>query len=337
MAADTCKTIRNCTICAKNRVKLRKRTHPHQIFPATRPVESVAIDILGLLKKTKKGHRFLLVMSGRFYKLTQVVPLRRIDAYTVAVAFVEAWVFKYGPSKTLISDNGKQFAAKFFQAVCSLLRISNIFTSTYHPQTNGQVERYNRTILAMLRNYVNEHQNDWYGYVTALTYSYSCHVHRSTNTTPFNIVLSRPPPKFSLHHSVKLRAPPTAEKKNNFAKRLEDVIERAYSRFMTTQQRYKRDFDRRIKKIQRNIREGDYVYIDPTDGMLKTGKLGSPERGPFRVLKTDERTVVIRRNQDVERINADRITYEPPPENAPLPEAFAPISNDIDKNTERPT
>ena len=46
-----------------------------------------------------------------------------------------------GPPKTLISDNGKQFASKFFQAVCSLLDLSNIFTSTYHPQTNGQVER----------------------------------------------------------------------------------------------------------------------------------------------------------------------------------------------------
>ena len=117
MAADIYKTIRNCTNCAKNRVKLRKRTHPLRIFPATRPLESLAIDILGPLTKTKKGHRFLLVMSDRFSKLTQVVPLRRIDAYTVAVAFVEAWVFKYGPPKTGISDNGKQFAAKFFQAV----------------------------------------------------------------------------------------------------------------------------------------------------------------------------------------------------------------------------
>ena len=104
-------------------------------------------------------------------KLTHVVPLRKIDAYTVAVAFVETWVFKYTPPKTLISDNGKQFAAKIFQAVCSILGFSNIFTATYHPQTNGQGERYNRAILAMIRNYVNEHQNNWDRYATALTYS----------------------------------------------------------------------------------------------------------------------------------------------------------------------
>ena len=91
--------------------------------------------------------------------------------YTVAIAFVEASIFKYGQPKTLISDNGKQFAAKFFQAVYSLLGLSNIFTSTYHPQTNGEVERYNRTILAILWNYVNAHQDDWDRYATALTYA----------------------------------------------------------------------------------------------------------------------------------------------------------------------
>ena len=118
--------------------------------PKTRIRFSGAIAILGPLTKTKKGHRFLFVISNGCSKLTDVVALRRIDAYTVAVAFVEARGFKYGPPRTLISDNGKQFAAKFFQAVCSLLGLMNIFTSTYNPRTNGQVERYNRTIPAML-------------------------------------------------------------------------------------------------------------------------------------------------------------------------------------------
>ena len=157
MAADIYRTVRTWNACAKNRVKLRKRTHPLRLFSDQRPLGVLSIDILGPLTKTKKGHRFLIVITDRFTKLTQVIPLRRIDAYTVAVVFVEAWIFKCGPPKTLISNNGKQFAAKFFPAICSLLGLSNIFTSTYHPQTNGQVERYNRRILAMLRNYVNEH------------------------------------------------------------------------------------------------------------------------------------------------------------------------------------
>ena len=75
------------------------------------------------------------------------------------------------------------------------------------------------------------------------------------------------------------------------------------------------------------------MYIDLTDEMLKTGTLESPALGPFRLLKTDGRTVVFQRNQDVKRINVDRITYAPPPENAPPPEAFARITDYIDENT----
>ena len=107
MAAYIYKTFRNCTTCAKNRVKLRQRTNPLRLFPLTRPLESQSIDLLGPLLKTEKSHRFLLVMSDHFSNLTHVLPFRRIDAYTVAVAFVEAWVFKYGPPRPLISDNGR--------------------------------------------------------------------------------------------------------------------------------------------------------------------------------------------------------------------------------------
>ena len=138
------------------------------------------------------------MISCRFSKLTQVVPLRNITAYHVAIAFCTHWVFKYGPPRTLLSDNGPQFASKFFQAVCLQLGTKNVFTTAYHPQTNGQVERYNRTLLSMLRNYVNEKQDYWDVYALALTYAYNTHVHRTTGTTPFDLILSRPPPPYAL-------------------------------------------------------------------------------------------------------------------------------------------
>ena len=249
---------------------------------------------------------------------------------------MEHWIFTYGPPKTLISDNGKQFASKFFQAVCSLLGLSNIFTSTYHPQTNGKVEQYNRTILAMLRNYVNEHQNNWDRYATALTYAYNNHVHRSTSTTPFSLVLSRPPPEFSLHHTVRSRTRPTQEQRNDYVRRLDDTIEHAYIRLLATQARYKRDYDKLIRNIKQRIRAGDYVYIDPRDGLTKKGKLQSQALGPFRITQKDERTYVIDRNGATERINADRETYAPHPENAPTKDENDTTTEHLEKNTDGP-
>lgn len=70
--------------------------------------------------------------------------------------------------------------------------------STYHPQANEQVERYNRTLAAMLRSYVNDHQDDQDEYASAVTHVYSCQVPWSTRSTLFELVLGRAAPDFSL-------------------------------------------------------------------------------------------------------------------------------------------
>ena len=191
MATDIYRTVQICNACARNRVKLRKRTHPLRLFPAQRPLESLSIDILGPLTKT------------------------------------------------------------------------------------------------------------------ALTYAYNNHVHRPTGTTPFSLVLSRPPPEFSLHHSIRSRARPTQEQRNDYVKRLDDSIQHAHTRLLATQARYKRDFDKGIRTIRQRIKRGDYVFLDPTGGQSKTGKLRSPAIGPYRVLRKDDRTYVIDRDGATERINAD--------------------------------
>ena len=76
--------------------------------------------------------------------------------------------------------------------------------------------------------------------------------------------------------------------------------------------------------------------IPPTE-CQRHDKLESPALGPFRILKNDGRKVVIQLNEDVEWINADSITYGPPPENAAPLEAYAPTGNEITKKTEGPT
>lgn len=117
------------------------------------------------------GHRVLLVITDRLTKMTQAIPLRRIHALSVAVAFEEHWIFKYGTPHEVLSDNGSQFTSKFFSGVWQLMRITNWFTSTYHSQTNGHKEQKNPTILEMPRCYVSDHQRDWDLYVHALRYA----------------------------------------------------------------------------------------------------------------------------------------------------------------------
>ena len=289
----------------------------------------MSIDILGPLPKSKRGKRFLLVITDRFTKLTTVVALRNINAYSVAFAFCEAWIFKYGPPRSVLSDKGKQFTSRFFQSVCQLLGLSNAYTSAYHPQTNGKVERYNRTILNMLRCYVEEHQADWDRYASALTYAYNDHVHRSTGTTPFGLVLSRPPPPFSLYRSLHQRPDPDKATRHEFLVHLYTAIQRAYVRLKKSQQRYKRDFDARVRRTDVDLKASDYVFIDSSGGQGKTSKLGSPAVGPFRIIARDERTFTIDRGGHTERVSCDRVTRAPRPANAPI---MVPAPGELEKS-----
>ena len=98
----------------------------------------------------------------------------------------------------MISDNSGCFKSKFFLDVSSIPSIKNNFTTTYNPQANGQVERYNRTILAALRTNVADHRKDWDLYTDALTYAYNCLPQTLTDVTPFDLVLSKPPGPLAL-------------------------------------------------------------------------------------------------------------------------------------------
>lgn len=74
MASNIASTVWSFPHCARNRLRLILRKDPMRLFPATHPLESVAVNLLIPLPKTKDGNRFILVMADRFTELTQVVP-----------------------------------------------------------------------------------------------------------------------------------------------------------------------------------------------------------------------------------------------------------------------
>jgi len=113
----------------------------------------------------------VIVITDRYSKLTRAIPVASITAPHVASIFVDHWVIPYGIPEQILSDNGKQFVSKFFAALCAFLGAKLTTTTAYHPQCNGQTERYNKTIIARLRHYVDEHQSDWDEFVQPLTYA----------------------------------------------------------------------------------------------------------------------------------------------------------------------
>jgi transposase InsO family protein len=314
MAADVYETVNNCDACARNRISEKAKTNPLKLFPAKGPLESVAMDILGPLPRTKHGNRFLLVITDRYSKVTKTVPLRVVTALSAARAFLDHWVYAYGAPLSLLTDNGPQFTSKFFQAVCAELGVKKVFTTAYHPQTNGQVERYNRTILSALRGYVARRQDDWDEYTSTLTYAYNCRVHSTLGMPPFELALTRPPTTTSLHDLPRDEELDPKTEKQALLERLKTLRLRADGKLSKSQARYKAGYDRGVTtKKNAQLREGDqaYVRVEVTE-VGRSHKLDSLVHGPYRIVENDGHTFRLQVGSDVIRVSSDRVTPAPP-------------------------
>lgn len=129
------------------------------------------MDLFGSLVEIPRKNKSILVITDRFTNLVRLVPLGSTTAFHIAKAFAKDWVFTYGPPLTVLTDNGPQFAAKFLLQIYRVLGISEVFTTTYHPETNGQTERYNRAILSALRKFCGDQSTSWDLYLDILAYS----------------------------------------------------------------------------------------------------------------------------------------------------------------------
>lgn len=318
MAADVTETVRSCTTCAKNRIKERTRTSFLKLFPASAPLEYVAIDILGPLPKTSHGNRFLLVMTDRFSKLTRTVPLRTTTALVCARAFCDHWVYSYGAPRHVLTDNGPQFTAKFFHAVCRELGIEKVFTTAYHPQTNGQVERFNRTILNSLRGYIAANQENWDEFTSALTFAYNARVHAAIGLAPFELILSRPPVTLSTekpHTEVEVAA---ETEKLRFLQHLRALRPLAAQQLRLAQQRYKRSYDAHVRPKNQKIPTGNWVYVrKEVYDVGVNPKLLDQVEGPYQVVDNDDHTLLLKMGDHLIRVSSDRITPAPTPRAPP--------------------
>ena len=107
------------------------------------------MDILGPLPKTPQGRKYILVVSEYFPKWKEAYPLKNMEATSMARAFVNVFVCV---PEFLHTDQGKNFESALMKEICQLLGLKKTQTQTtpYHLQSDGLVERFNRTVLDML-------------------------------------------------------------------------------------------------------------------------------------------------------------------------------------------
>ena len=113
------------------------------------------------------------------------IPLWVTDSETLAKVLVDEVVCRYGVPLTLHSDQGANLNSEVITSLCKQLGIERTRTTAYHPQSNGQVERFNRTLESMLSKVVSENQKDWDIHLPKVLFAYRTSIHESTGFSAF--------------------------------------------------------------------------------------------------------------------------------------------------------
>jgi transposase InsO family protein len=131
--------------------------------------ERIAMDIVGPLRESRKGYRYILVISDYAIRFVITIPMKDQKAHTVAKHLVHKVITKYGAPQNVLTDRGTNFLFTFVKEICILFKIKQMRTTAYHPQTDGLVERFNRTLIDMLTCYVvDETEYVTFAYNTAV-------------------------------------------------------------------------------------------------------------------------------------------------------------------------
>ncbi len=156
------------------------------------PFERIGMDLIGPLERSAWGYRFALVLVVYATRYPEAVPLRTISAKSVAKALFRI-ISRVGIPKEILTDQGTAFMSRTLSKLYELLGIKSILTSVYHPQTDGLVERFNRTLKSMVRKFVKEDAKNWDKWLEPLLFAVREVPQTSTGFSPFELLYGHQP------------------------------------------------------------------------------------------------------------------------------------------------
>ncbi|KAI4872035.1 hypothetical protein NFI96_006518 [Prochilodus magdalenae] len=248
-------------------------------------MERVAVDILGPFPRSDKGNRYVLVAMDYFTKWPESYAIPDQEAETVADALVEGMFSRFVAAEVIHSDQGRNFESGVFSAMCERLGIQKTRTTPLHPQSDGLVERFNRTLAKQLAILTAEHQPDWDPLVLM---AYRSAVQDSTSCTPALLMLGRELRTLAEIVFGKPPDTPAVPPGPEYARRLQDRMESAHAFARDQLQkagiRQKRNYD--IKAKGKDFRAGDLVWVySPNRKKGRCPKLDCHWVGPCEVLE----------------------------------------------------
>ena len=261
MQEEATQHVLKCSRC------LRRKTPP-QVAPlqpilVTQPLELVHMDYLSL-EPSKGNIENVLVITDHFTRYALAYPSKTQTAQATARILWDNFICHYGFPEKFISDQGRNFESDLIKELCKIAGVKKVHTTPYHPQGNGQCERFNSTLCNMLGTLSEEEKSDWKSHLGCMTHAYNCTKHASTTYSPYYLMFGRHP-RLPIDVEFGLNKPNCSDNssKSRYIQKLRRRLNYAFqkaSKYSDQQaSKYKHSYDKSVKGPQ--LHENDLVLV----------------------------------------------------------------------------
>ena len=275
-----------CRACPSCQLNKSRNTKPAGLLQPLdipqRRWESISMDFITDLPVSKNGNDSILVVVDRLSKMTHLIPCKsNIDATEVAELFMKEVVRLHGWPTSIISDRDSLFTSELWRHLHQVFGTKLRMSSAYHPQTDGQTERMNRTLEDVLRHFIGPFQSNWEELVPVVEFSINNSMSESTGTTAFLLNYGQHPDTpitvalRNIHPNV-----------NRFIGQWSNLLQQAKTCIQAAQSRQKLWANKKRIDVKYDI--GDKVLLSVKHFRLpkgRTAKLSPRYVGPFKVIK----------------------------------------------------
>lgn len=291
MKFDIKNFIQACEKCKIN--KIHRHTKEAQVVTTTpsKPFEVLSADTVGPFARTNNGNRYILTIQCNLTKYVILIPIPTKEANVIAKALVDNFILIYGNFLELRTDQGTEYRNEVLDKICKLLEVKQTFSTPYHPQSIGALERNHRCLNEYLRSFTNVHQSDWDEWTKFYAFTFNTTPHTEHNYTPYELIFGR---KAILPHDLEPNRPISEpiynldEYYNELKFRLQNTNKIAYQNLVNKKEERQIIVNNQTNPI--DIKIGDMVYITNENRR----KLDPFYIGPFEVIKIEDPNCTIK-------------------------------------------